>query len=53
MDEASGELRYAGKVDTRFTDTSHYPARRLLSLEQKKESVVNPPQGVDGGYSLV
>lgn len=36
MNETSGELRYTVKIYTRFTDTSHYPARRSYRLRKKR-----------------
>ncbi|CAG8868738.1 Multifunctional non-homologous end joining protein LigD [Pseudomonas fluorescens] len=47
-DQASGELRHAGKVGTGFTEaTLATILQTLLPLEQKKVPVVNPPKGVD------
>ncbi|MBF8806128.1 DNA ligase D [Pseudomonas asiatica] len=47
-DKDSGELRYAGKVGTGFTESTLATIlQKLQPLEQKKVPVVNPPKGVD------
>ncbi|HEN8727070.1 TPA: DNA ligase D [Pseudomonas putida] len=47
-DKASGELRYAGKVGTGFTESTLATILQTLQpLEQKKVPVVNPPKGID------
>ncbi|MCT8162452.1 MULTISPECIES: DNA ligase D [Pseudomonas] len=47
-DKDSGELRYAGKVGTGFTESTLATIlKRLQPLEQKKVPVANPPKGVD------
>lgn len=44
----SGELRYAGKVGTGFTESTLATIlKKLLPLEQKKVPVAHPPKGVD------
>ncbi|MFP3507743.1 DNA ligase D, partial [Burkholderia sp. SIMBA_062] len=48
-DQDSGDLKYAGKVGTGFTESTLATIlQTLLPLEQKKVPVVNPPKGVDG-----
>lgn len=47
-DKDSGELRYAGKVGTGFTDkTLRTILAQLKPLETDKPTVVNPPKGAD------
>lgn len=47
-DQASGELRYAGKVGTGFTESTLATILNTLRpLERKKTPVANPPKGVD------
>jgi bifunctional non-homologous end joining protein LigD len=46
--EDGGELRYAGKVGTGFSDaTLHSILQRLEPLKSRKKAVVNPPTGAD------
>jgi bifunctional non-homologous end joining protein LigD len=48
-DEGSGELRYAGKVGTGFTESTLVTIlQKLTPLEQTKAPVANPPKGLDG-----
>jgi bifunctional non-homologous end joining protein LigD len=47
-DQDSGDLRYAGKVGTGFSEaTLHSILRRLEPLKSRKKAVVNPPTGAD------
>lgn len=47
-DRDSGELRYAGKVGTGFTEaTLNSIHQRLKPLQTKKPAVVNPPSGAE------
>ncbi|MFK9083095.1 DNA ligase D [Pseudomonas neuropathica] len=47
-DKDSGELRYAGKVGTGFTEaTLNSIHRQLKPLQTKKPAVVNPPSGAE------
>jgi bifunctional non-homologous end joining protein LigD len=47
-DEASGELKYAGKVGTGFNETTLKTIHeQLLLLEVKKTTLVNPPTGFE------
>nr|WP_180207170.1 DNA ligase D [Pseudomonas sp. SbOxS1]NYU07470.1 DNA ligase D [Pseudomonas sp. SbOxS1] len=47
-DRDSGELRYAGKVGTGFTEaTLNSIHQQLKPLKTKKPSVVNPPDGAE------
>ncbi|MBD0677659.1 DNA ligase D [Pseudomonas sp. PSB11] len=47
-DRDSGELRYAGKVGTGFTEaTLNSIHQQLIPLQTKKAAVVNPPSGAE------
>jgi bifunctional non-homologous end joining protein LigD len=47
-DRASGELRYAGKVGTGFTEATLASVHdQLKPLQTKKPAVVNPPDGAE------
>lgn len=47
-DRASGELRYAGKVGTGFTEATLASIHgQLKPLQTKKPAVVNPPHGAE------
>ena len=46
-DKGSGELRYAGKVGTGFTESTLATIRRCSPWSRKAVPVANPPKGLD------